>query len=217
MYTIKVNENQYADLARVLSPKTLQRIQVSALSELARSGKKLIADEVREVLNIKASTAKDAVIAVVQKDTGTPKLTFTISKKLPRVEDFTGTRITSAGVSFSGIKGRSPQLILHAFRAKVKAGSKTKGISVVRAAPPWLKSAKGRTLNGRKIKAGTTPKGVAWGLPIRNLYGTSIYELLVAAGGLSRIGNIVLNNLAGRYEERSASKAEYELNRVGAD
>jgi hypothetical protein len=200
--SIKIDEAQLADLRRVLNPKTLKKIQVSALSELSRAGKKLIADEVREVLTLKADKAKVAVGAVVKKD-DPPTLTFSIKKKLPRLEDFVGSRVNKAGAVLKGIRGRPAQLIRHAFKMRVQGGAKT----VI------VKRAEAGKTRGRKLN----PAGTAAArLPVRNLFGPSVYELLNQSGSLSAIGAKVLESLKGRYLARLASKADYELNRKGA-
>lgn len=218
LVSITIPPAQLRELERVLNPKQLRRIQISTLAELKRTGKKIISDEVRTVMNIKAGPAKDAVVAEILKNGNPPSLTFTIAKKLPRLIDFTKTSAGKKGVTFQAMKSMPARHLPYSFKAFARSakqaaqGTGHTGIFVRTKGyvqGPRASAAKRPYDRTRKFKAG--PRGIAHRLPMREVRGPSIYELLMASGQFSTVGNKVLDRLRAKYIERLASKAEAML------
>lgn len=88
-------------------------------------GHKIISDEVRTELNLKAGAVKSPIRSGKRASQVSPSSSLKIvEKNLPNATDFVGTRQTNKGVSVRFRKGKPKEVITGSFLARVKSGKR---------------------------------------------------------------------------------------------
>lgn len=218
--TITIPPAQLAELQRVLNPNQLKRVQISALVEMKRTGTKIISDTLRETLTISAKYAKRAVKSAIIKGVS---LTFTIPDKRVPLVGYKHSAKKMGGVRYNARKGGKVVHLPYSFKSRVIGALPTgvtsgghEGIFVRRKQlSVQAGTSHAKRLYDRKRKQKLGPRGVAHRLPIRQVFGPSIYRILTTSGEFSAVGKVVYEKLSAKYLERVSSKAEAMLAGAG--
>jgi len=180
--SIKINDAQMAEALRVLNPKQFDQAIFQAFSRSFTTARKMVSDETKGVVNLKAGAIKEAIGSKPPKrGEQNPSAVITITKKPTPAIDFSGKGATvkatkTRGVSVTMRRDRGPIQFPHYFKAKMKSGH----VGIF---------GRTKTPSGRRARQGKKNKaGFVGRLTIREVVGTTVYELVGEA----------LQNVVGR-------------------
>jgi hypothetical protein len=232
--TIQIPAAQLAELQRILDPKQFKRVQVSTLVEMKRTGVKIISDTLRETLTLSAKYAKRAVKSAVLDKKDPPSVTFSIPDRRVPVVGYKHSATKRGGVRYTArVSGGKTVHLPYSFKSRVigalptgvtsggvgfEGGAGSEGAGghtgiFVRRKQLSVNSGKSHAKRpyDRKRAQKLGPRGVAHRLPIREVFGPSVFRVLTTAGQFSEVGKVVYGRLQDKYLERLASKAEAML------
>jgi hypothetical protein len=192
-------------------PKELRKVHYAAVKRTADEGRVMIFNRFKEeypnVQKSKIETGdltkrkRPIVSKVVNKEEQPTGIITVYDYKIPMIAfkpGGGGMRIPSGdgGVRVRMDKAKGLLLLPHAFRAKMRSGHIGIFSRIKTAGKPRTFLRRGKTVT---VKGGNGPDGVAWGLPIRELFGPSIYSLVdipkINAEVESKLDGILVKNI----------------------
>lgn len=233
LLSIRLDDEELQGLMKQLSAAELRKVQISALSEMKRIGTKLVSDEVREATTLSVKYAKRAVSGTILKS-APPELTLRIRHRFTPAVAFKHTVSRRRGARVTYAPGYT-QIWRHGFKSRA-IGAFSSGVVSGSESPEggsgapgdgghlglWIRhkriSAAGdkgishaKRPQDRTREQRLTPRGVAQRLPMRQIYGPSVFMILTYKGKLGKIGQAVFDKLIVKYRERVKSKLDAKL------